>query len=148
MSRFLASISPMRVVSTEWWDRWGPWTIGFLGAFGIVNLVVQGWLAPTRFEVVLLGTIGLMWCLFSVLNGKSWRGTLKSWRQTLKAWEQTSMLVGDLTSLLDESLSDLSTYDRDKATDIVLRAQTIMKMRQQNIDQALYDEKEDVYDRP
>lgn len=142
--RFLQAIEsgPMKMVRSEWWERHGSWVIGFLGAFGIVQIAILGWMEPTRVEIALLGVLALGWLGFAVANGKSWKRTLNSWHRTLQCWKESNHLVADLSSLLEEALNDLSTWDRDKADNIGERANTIIRMRSQNIDAKIEEDQE------
>lgn len=129
MPRFLDHFS----FQSRFWENNAYWVILILGAVGIVNCMVQGWFEPSRFFIVALGIIGLMWLGLAVANGRSWRRTLRDWQRSLDSWKESNLYAQDLGSLLNEAVTDLSTWDRDKAEDIWSRANTIAMMRAQKL---------------
>jgi hypothetical protein len=74
------------------------------------------------------------WTGLALLNAKNWRGTVHEWRQTLDAWNESNKLIDDYQSLLLESCTKLSTWDREAADDLMERTSTITIMRAQNIE--------------
>jgi hypothetical protein len=106
--------------------------IGVLGAASIVVLGVQAHFGSI-IAVPALTLVALMWLGLSISNSNLHWGTLDRWGKTLEMWQETGNLVDDLYSLVVEACDGLSTYDREKADDILGRSTTVAIMRSQNI---------------
>lgn len=135
LGRNLKSLSAW--VDAESRKGWWTFATALFASIGILLLALNAWQLNSKFAIVGLTALALMWMGFALMNGRSWRRTIRDWGSTIECWKETGHLMRDVTSLLDEALSDLSTWDREKAEDISMRATTVMKMREQNIDRIL-----------
>lgn len=105
-----------------------------LGTIGLINFGFLAWTGE-KFAVVGLTVFGFAWLFLAALNSRSWRGTLRDWRRTTDSWGETTEYVNDLHQILNETLGELSTWDRDKANEIGERCQTISRLRLKNLEE-------------
>lgn len=93
---------------------------------------VSAWYG-SKFSLVILIVSACFWTFMAVVNSHSWRRTIDRWGITLESWRESNLLVGEYYQLLREASGMISTWDHEKADDIMDRATTIGLMRTQNI---------------
>lgn len=103
-------------------------------ALGLIVISIPAF-SGDRFSIGMLMFFAMVWLAFAFFNGSGWRRSNEGWHYALTEWHEQHQLTQDMTSLLTEALSDLSTYDRDKADDIQQRANTIILLRFQNFNE-------------
>lgn len=128
-----------RVTSSRFLENYSGYLIGVLGAIGLIGFAISA-LDHELFGIIGLTFFSFMWLFFAVMNGNGWRRALKRWGKTLDGWQETSEYASDINSLLNEALTELSTWDREKAQEIAERGQTISLLRMKNMNEKMEKE--------
>lgn len=109
------------------------------GALAVLGHVMLGALAwnGSLFAIASLVITAIFWTGLAVINGISWSRTTSSWQRSLLGWEETQNLAVDYVHLLMEACDALSTWDRERADDIIARTRTISALRQKNLNERM-----------
>jgi hypothetical protein len=107
----------------------------------ILNHVLIGMLAwrGSKFAIVELVIFASLWTVLTFVNTIARNRTVARWEKSLLGWDETQNLAVNYVDLLLEACNALSTWDREKADDIVSRTRTISALRQANLNERMGD---------
>jgi hypothetical protein len=105
----------------------------------ILNHALLGALAwqGSRFAIVQLAIFASLWTVLTFANTIIRNRTTARWEKSLLGWEETQNLAVNYVELLLEACDALSTWDREKADEIVSRTRTISALRQANLNERM-----------
>lgn len=105
-------------------------TIGH-GMFSI--LAWQG----DRLALALLIAFLFFWTALAIANSLGWKSSLQTSSRSLDGWKLANEMQRDMAFLLTETLRELALHDPEKSSDILDRANTIVAMRGQMLEERM-----------